>query len=77
MGAIEKIEKLDPQLEISPFTKPEVLVHRQIHIGYADSYIYRQHQAHESNPTSVGTGGTPFMTYLQKHLDETKQAIAA
>jgi indoleamine 2,3-dioxygenase len=23
----------------------------------------------------VGTGGTPFMTYLQKHLDETKQAI--
>jgi len=50
---------------------------RQIHIGYADSYIYRQHQAHESNPTAVGTGGTPFMTYLQKHLDETKQAIAA
>jgi indoleamine 2,3-dioxygenase len=50
---------------------------RQIHIGYADSYIYRQHQAHESNPTAVGTGGTPFMTYLQKHLDETKQAIEA
>jgi indoleamine 2,3-dioxygenase len=50
---------------------------RQIHIGYADSYIYRQHQAHESNPTAVGTGGTPFMTYLQKHLDETKQATAA
>ncbi len=50
---------------------------RQIHIGYADSYIYRQHQAHESNPTAVGTGGTPFMTYLQKHLDETTQAIAA
>ncbi|NWF74791.1 MAG: hypothetical protein HXY51_17375 [Nitrospirae bacterium] len=48
---------------------------RQIHIGYADSYIYRQHQAHESNPTAVGTGGTPFMIYLQKHLDETKQAI--
>jgi len=49
---------------------------RQIHIGYADSYIYRQHQAHESNPTAVGTGGTPFMTYLQKHLDETKETIA-
>ncbi len=48
---------------------------RQIHIGYADSYIFRQHQAHESNPTAVGTGGTPFMPYLQKHLDETKQAI--
>lgn len=47
---------------------------REIHIGYADSYIYRQHQSHVSNPTAVGTGGTPFMAYLQKHLDETKQA---
>jgi len=49
---------------------------REIHIGYADSYIYRQHQAHTSNPTAVGTGGTPFMAYLQKHLDETRQALA-
>jgi indoleamine 2,3-dioxygenase len=49
---------------------------REIHIGYADTYIHRQHQAHESNPIVVGTGGTPFMTYLQKHLDETKRAIA-
>jgi indoleamine 2,3-dioxygenase len=48
---------------------------RDTHIGYADTYIHRQHQAHASNPTAVGTGGTPFMTYLQKHLDETKQAI--
>jgi indoleamine 2,3-dioxygenase len=48
---------------------------RDIHIGYADSYIHRQHQSLASNPTAVGTGGTPFMTYLQKHLDETKQAI--
>ena len=48
---------------------------REVHIGYADSYIHRQHQSHASNPTAVGTGGTPFMTYLQKHLDETKQAI--
>jgi indoleamine 2,3-dioxygenase len=48
---------------------------REIHIGYADSYIHRQHQSHSSNPTAVGTGGTPFMQYLQKHLDETKQAI--
>jgi indoleamine 2,3-dioxygenase len=50
---------------------------REIHIGYADSYIHRQHQSHASNPTAVGTGGTPFMTYLQKHLDETKHTIAA
>ena len=50
---------------------------REIHIGYADSYINRQNQTSTSNPTAVGTGGTPFMTYLQKHLDETKQAIGA
>ena len=49
---------------------------REIHIGYADSYINRQNQTSATNPTAVGTGGTPFMTYLQKHLDETKQAIA-
>jgi indoleamine 2,3-dioxygenase len=48
---------------------------REIHIGYADSYIHRQHQSHADNPTAVGTGGTPFMQYLQKHLDETKQAL--
>ena len=48
---------------------------REIHIGYADSYIHRQHQTSATNPTAVGTGGTPFMTYLQKHLDETKQAV--
>ena len=48
---------------------------REIHIGYADSYIHRQHQSHASNPTAVGTGGTPFMQYLQKHLDETRQAV--
>ena len=48
---------------------------REIHVGYADSYIHRQSQTHASNPTAVGTGGTPFMMYLQKHLDETKQAL--
>ncbi|MCC2639893.1 MAG: uncharacterized protein K0S45_306, partial [Nitrospira sp.] len=46
---------------------------REIHIGYAERYIFRQHQSHNSNPTSVGTGGTPFMPYLNKHLEETKR----
>jgi len=49
---------------------------RDIHVGYADSYIHRQHQVHASNPSAVGTGGTPFMAYLQKHLDETKRVLA-
>ncbi len=48
---------------------------REIHVGYADSYIHRQSQTHASNPTAVGTGGTPFMVYLQKHLDETRRAL--
>jgi indoleamine 2,3-dioxygenase len=48
---------------------------REIHVGYAERYIFRQHQSHASNPTAVGTGGTPFMTYLTKHLEETKQII--
>ena len=45
---------------------------REIHVGYAERYIFRQHQSHASNPTAVGTGGTPFMQYLNKHLEETK-----
>ncbi len=48
---------------------------REIHVGYADRYIHQQHQQ-SSNPTAVGTGGTPFMTYLSKHLQDTKQFIA-
>lgn len=48
---------------------------RQIHVDYAERYIFRQHQSHASNPTSVGTGGTPFMPYLTKHLDDTKRVI--
>ena len=46
---------------------------RDIHIGYAERYIFQQHQSHASNPTAVGTGGTPFMPYLSKHLEETKR----
>jgi indoleamine 2,3-dioxygenase len=44
---------------------------RSTHLDYAARYIYRQSQSSASNPTALGTGGTPFMPYLKKHRDET------
>jgi indoleamine 2,3-dioxygenase len=44
---------------------------RSLHLDYAAQYIFRQAQASCANPTSLGTGGTPFMPYLKKHRDET------
>ena len=49
---------------------------RALHLKYAGMYIHKQSQ--QKNPfgrggsTIKGTGGTPFMTYLKKHLEETK-----
>ncbi len=48
---------------------------RKTHLAYAASYIQKQHQTSLSNPTAVGTGGTPFMDYLRKHETETKQHL--
>ncbi len=45
---------------------------RATHLDFAATYIHQQSEKQSSNPTSVGTGGTPFMTYLKKHLEETK-----
>jgi indoleamine 2,3-dioxygenase len=44
---------------------------RALHFEYAASYIFRQAQTNNKNPHDVGTGGTPFMKYLQKHREET------
>ncbi|MEC4679325.1 MAG: hypothetical protein VST67_01335 [Nitrospirota bacterium] len=48
---------------------------RGTHLDYAASYIHQQSERRSSNATSVGTGGTPFMAYLRKHLEETKHVI--
>ncbi|OGT39941.1 MAG: hypothetical protein A3E81_02150 [Gammaproteobacteria bacterium RIFCSPHIGHO2_12_FULL_36_30] len=45
---------------------------RKTHVGFAAHYIQKQSQTTLANPTQVGTGGTPFMQYLNNHLQETE-----
>ena len=49
----------------------EVHQFRNKHLEYARDYIFDQALKTQSNSNIVGTGGTPFMKYLDKHLQET------
>lgn len=46
---------------------------RITHLKYAALYIQKQSQHSSANPTTLGTGGTPFMDYLFKHQKEAEQ----
>ena len=46
---------------------------RHIHLEYAAQYIQKQTQTTGSNPTEIGTGGTPFMQYLHQHEQDVDQ----
>ncbi len=48
---------------------------RTMHVKYAARYIQEQSQKNAANPSAVGTGGTPFMRYLQKHRQETEEHL--
>jgi len=48
---------------------------RNMHLEFAARFIQQQSQSSQANPTDVGTGGTPFMTYLEKHKRETHQFL--
>jgi indoleamine 2,3-dioxygenase len=49
---------------------------RAQHLEYAGLYIHSQSQRNTANPTTVGTGGTPFMQYLKAHCQVLDRYLA-
>lgn len=78
---IEEIEKTSKVREFiiqsgAPWLKDvynscleKIFEFRDIHFGYAHSYI------HQKTKDTKGTGGTPFMTWLEQMRNETEQML--
>ena len=61
----------DSSVELADEIIKEVHAFRNKHLEYARIYIHEQSLSNQNNSNVVGTGGTPFMKYLDKHLQET------
>ena len=61
----------DSSVVLSDEIIQEVHAFRNKHLEYARIYIHEQSLSNQNNSNVVGTGGTPFMKYLDKHLQET------
>jgi indoleamine 2,3-dioxygenase len=49
----------------------EIYKFRALHLKLAGLYIAKQQAIAASNPTGTGTGGTPFLSYLNDHAEKT------
>ena len=67
----DKSIREDSSVVLSDEIIKEVHAFRNKHLEYARIYIHEQSLSNQSNSNVVGTGGTPFMKYLDKHLQET------
>ena len=66
-----KSTREDSSVLLSDEIIKEVHTFRNKHLEYARIYIHEQSLSNQNNSNVVGTGGTPFMKYLDKHLQET------
>ena len=67
----DKSIREDSSIVLSDEIIKEVHAFRNKHLEYARIYIHEQSLSNQNNSNVVGTGGTPFMKYLDKHLQET------
>jgi indoleamine 2,3-dioxygenase len=48
---------------------------RKLHLDFAQRYVFEQIDRENFGGPKIGTGGTPFVRYLGKHLHETVESI--